>query len=258
MKNNNKKNKNKQKLNQPDKSKFVNDENLENSINPNNKSETTNEIKKVNNANTGLIHQVRKNLIVVEDKNLTSDGNFTNRSQLTSKGLYFVDNTKDRRAGPLLQSKFEGTDKQFLPVYSLKQIELKNKHALELLEKLNKNITKYNELPAIKRWQLDISTMEKLIAHPDTELYSNVMGQGREPIFLVLNRGLGNYTFPNHIGTFERNEMYNYNVYITNYILSREQMKNFDASKNSSIIYQDLFGNSHLNIGPIIGKRKKA
>jgi len=64
-----------------------------------------------------------------------------------------------------------------LPTYGTQQIVNKEKHTLEVLEKLEKNITKYNELPEDKRLQIDLTIVEGLLAHPDTELYMNVMGQ---------------------------------------------------------------------------------
>ena len=83
----------------------------------------------------------------------------------------------------------------------------------------------------------------------------NVMGQGREPIALVLNRGLGNYPLTNYIATFKRRpEICEYNSYISNYLAKAEQIKKFDDSNNSSIMYEDLVGNSHTNIGPVFGK----
>ena len=106
-----------------------------------------------------------------------------------------------------------------MPAYGIQQVTNKHKHTLEVLEKLGKNITKYNELPEAKQLQIDLTIVEGLLAHPDTELHMNVMGQGREPIALVLNRGLGNYPLQNHIGTFERRpEISEYNPYISNYL----------------------------------------
>jgi hypothetical protein len=83
----------------------------------------------------------------------------------------------------------------------------------------------------------------------------NVIGQGGEPIAIILNRGLGNYPLKNHIGTFERRpEICKYNSYISNYIAKDAQIKNFDLSNSTSITYEDLVGNSHTNIGPIFGE----
>ena len=142
-----------------------------------------------------------------------------------------------------------------MPAYGIQQVVNKDKHTLEALEKLGKNITKYNELSEDKQLQIDLTIVEGLLAHPDTELYMNVMGQGREPIAIVLNRGLGDYPLTNHIGTFERRpEICKYNPYISNYLAKPRQIENFDASNSSSITYQDLVGNSHTNIGPVFGK----
>jgi len=178
-----------------------------------------------------------------------------NPSQLTSKGRYVIDKTKDRRAAPLLQSKYEDRDKEFLPAYSPKQLTNKENHTLEVLEELNKNITKYNELPENERSQIGFTIVEGLLAQPDTELHMNVMGQGREPIVVALNRGRGDYPLPNHIATFERRpEICQYNSYISNYLAKPGQIEKFDASNSSSITYEDLVGNSHTNIGPVFGE----
>lgn len=124
-----------------------------------------------------------------------------------------------------------------------------------MLEKLKKNITKYNELPENKQLQIDLTIVEGLLAHPDTELHMNVMAQGREPIAFVLNRGLGNYPIPNHTATYERRpEISKYNAYITNYQANPKQMQAFDASNGTVINYEDLIGNVQTNIGPIFGK----
>ncbi len=142
-----------------------------------------------------------------------------------------------------------------MPAYGIQQVANKAKHTLEVFEKLGKNITKYNELPESKQFQIDITIVEGLLAHPDTELHMNVMGQGIEPIALVLNRGLGNYPLKNHISTFERRpEICEYNPYISNYLAKDSQIKNFDLSKGTLITYEDLVGNSHTNIGPVFGK----
>ena len=87
----------------------------------------------------------------------------------------------------------------------------------------------------------------------------NVMAQGREPVAMVLNRGLENYPVKNHIGTFERRpEICKYNPYISNYIATDDQIKNFDLSNSTSITYEDLVGNSHTNIGPVFGRIKSS
>ena len=166
-----------------------------------------------------------------------------------------MEKTKNRRAAPLLQSKYEDKDKEFLPAYGVQQIVKKNKHTLEVLEELGKNVTQYNELPEDRKFLVDLTIVEGLLAHPDTELHMNVMGQGREPIALILNRGLGNYPLRNHIDTFERRpEICNYNPYITNYLANNAQIKAFDLSNSTSTTYEDLVGNSHTNIGPVFGQ----
>lgn len=237
----------------PAESKFLDDVDLASDVSQN-PTEIKSQSGDVHIQNSGLI-KARNNLTPVQDDKLTPEGDFVNPSQLTSKGRSVIDKTKDRRAAPLLQSRYEGKDKEFLPAYGIQQIANKDKHTLEVLEKLGKNITKYNELPEDKRLLIDLTVVEGLLAHPDTELYMNVMGQGREPIAMVLNRGLGDYPLTNHIGTFERRpEICKYNSYISNYLAKPGQIEKFDASNSSSITYQDLVGNSHTNIGPVFGK----
>ena len=212
------------------------------------------QIEEVHHQNSGLT-KARNNLTPIEDDRLTPEGDFVHPSQLTSKGRYVIDKTKNRRAAPLLQSKYEDKDKEFLPAYSIPQITKKDNHTRQILEKLGKNLTQYDELPKNKQLEIDLTIVEELLAHPDTELHMNVMGQGREPIAMLLNRGLGTYPLQNHIGTFERRpEICKYNPYITNYLANKNQIKAFDLSKNTSISYEDLVGNSHTNIGPIFGK----
>nr|UVG41862.1 hypothetical protein [Navicula tsukamotoi] len=185
---------------------------------------------------------------------MTPEGDLINSSELTSKGRSIIDKTKDRRAGPLLQSKYENKNKKFFPAYGMHQTANKDKHTVQVLEKLGKNITKYNELSEFRQLQVDVTIVEDLLAHPQTELHMNVMGQAREPIALVLNRGLGDYPLKNHIATFERRpEIAEYNSYITNYLAYDLQIQNFDMSNGTSITYQDLVGNSHINIGPVFG-----
>lgn len=243
----------------PDESKFLDDVDLvrDDSPNPTDQhiqSETKSQAEDAHNQNSELT-KARNNLTPVKDDKLTSEGDSINPSELTSKGRSVIDKTKDRRAAPLLQSRYEDRDKEFLPAYGIQQVANKNKHTLEVLEKLGKNITKYNELPESKQLQIDLTIVEELLAHTDTELHMNVMGQGREPIALVLNRGLGDYSLQNHIGTFERrSEISEYNPYISNYLAKDSQIKGFDLSSSTSITYEDLMGNSHTNIGPVFGK----
>lgn len=128
---------------------------------------------------------------------------------------------------------------------------------MEIFKKLGKDITKYQKLPESRQRLIDFTIVESLLAHPYTEIYNNVMAQGREPVVVVLNRGLENYNYPipNHFATFERRpELFQYNYYITNYIGNDIQVENFDASANTLITYDDLVGNSQTNIGPVFGK----
>jgi len=64
-----------------------------------------------------------------------------------------------------------------MPIYYIKQIENKEKHTLEVLKALKKNITDYKELPATKRSEISIKIVEELLAHLDTEVHTNVIGQ---------------------------------------------------------------------------------
>jgi hypothetical protein len=201
------------------------------------------------------ITKERSNLSPVQDDKLTPEGHFIDSSKLTSRGRSVVDNTKERRSTPLLQSKYESKDDKFLPAYSIQQVNNKNKHTFEVLQKLNRNITKYNELAQAKKLQVDLTIVEELLAHPDTELHMNVFAQGREPIAMILNRGMGNYLIQNHIATFERRpEICKYNSYISNYVAEEQQIEKFDRSNGTSVNYEDLVGNSYTNIGPIFGK----
>lgn len=116
------------------------------------------------------------------------------------------------------------------------------------------NVTTYNQLGDNQKAAVHFDIVDRLLSHPNTELYLNVMAQGREPVFMVLNRGLGDYPIPNHMATFERRpEIGEYNPYISDYLLMRTQLENFDRSANTVIEYNDLIGNSHTNTDPIIG-----
>ena len=142
-----------------------------------------------------------------------------------------------------------------MPAYSTEQVPRKEKHGREILGQLKANMTQYNKISKHKQLQLNIDIVENLLAHPDTELHMNVMGQGREPIAFVLNRGLGNYPLQNHIATFERRpEISEYNSYITNYIAKDGQIDDFDLSNSTVTTYEDLIGKSHTNIGPVFGE----
>ena len=176
---------------------------------------------------------------------------------MTPAGRSFIDWTKNRQAGPLLQSRYENKDKEFFPAYSTKQLAEKNKHTYEILQKLGKNVTKYNELSKNEKLRVDVTIVEELLGQSDSELYTNVIRQGREPISLVLNRGLENYSLKNHIATFERRpEICEYNSYISNYISKKIQIENFDLSNSTSITYKNLIGDSYTNIGSFFGEIK--
>lgn len=217
-------------------------------------SETKNQTEDEDVQNSSLT-RARKSITYVEDDSLTPEGQFVHQSQLTSDGRYLLKVTKDRRVAPLLQSKYENSEEKFHPAYSPKQLTKKDKHTLELLKKLNKDVEEYNALSDNEKRGFDLDVVEDLLAHPESELHMNVMGQGREPIAVVVNRGQGNYPIVNHVATFERRpEISQYNPYITNYALSPIQMEKFQNSNGTSIPYDDLVGNSQINVGPVLGK----
>lgn len=231
------------------------------SINPNEVEELSQEptVEKANEnskvKNSGLT-QARKEVTVIDNDNtiIMPEGDFTNPSRLSLEGKKFIERTKCRRSSELIQSMFEDEEKEFFPVYAPKQCVGKDKHTPEILDKLKKNIQKYEQLPAEKKPSIHIYIVEKLLSHPDTEIHTNVMAQGREPVVVALNRGKGSYPIENHIATFERrDEIWKLNPYITNYFLMPYQVENFDQSANTEINFEDIFGNSKVNIGPIIG-----
>lgn len=60
------------------------------------------------------------------------------------------------------------------------------------------------------------------------------------------------------MATFERRpELYEYNHYISDYLWSPKKVEKFDNSKNTTITYQDAFGNEKTNVGPVIGTDKQ-
>lgn len=203
----------------------------------------------------GKLVKVRKEPTVVEDSQLTLEGELVNPSKLSSKGRSVTQKNRFRRSSPLIQSQYELDNKEFLPCYSVEQLDIKDYHILEILKNQGQNITEYLQLTVREKLLFDYSIIEKLLGHPKTELYTNVMAQGREPVFLILNRGLGDYPIKNHIAIFERRpELGKYDYYITNYAAKDPQIEKFDLSSNSIINYEDLLGNSKTNTGPIIGK----
>ena len=186
---------------------------------------------------------------------LTSDGDFVHSLQLAPKGRKFVSSTRERRTSPLILSKYEDKDKGLFPAYSIPQVGKKQIHTIQILERLNRDVEKYMQATENERLQFDIDIVERLLGHPETEVHMDAMGQGREPIILMLNRGLGDYPIPNHVATLERRpEICSYNTYISNYIAKESQVKDFDMSQGSETPYEDLFGNSQINVGPVFGK----
>ena len=148
----------------PADSEFLNDGNS-NSTNPDIEDKTKSQ--DVQNQNSGLTKE-RKNLRIVEGERLTPEGDVVNPSKLTPTGRSLVRITKDRRAASLLQSRYEDKDKNFLPAYSVRQIGKKDKHTLQMLKRLGKNVTKYTQLTENEQLQVDITIVEALLAHPDT------------------------------------------------------------------------------------------
>lgn len=214
---------------------------------------TTENLK--NNAKKAKLTKVRNKLVMVQDDKLTLDGEVVDFLKLSPDGKGFVISTKARITSPLLQSRYEETKQNFRPVYSPKQSQRKRLHRIQLLQKYGANITAYNQFEDSHKAAVHFDVVDRLLGHPDTELHTNVMAQAREPVFMVLNRGLGDYPVPNHIATFERRpEICEYNPYITDYFLTDAQLKNFDLSANALIKYNDLIGNVQTNIGPIIGE----
>ena len=111
-----------------------------------------------------------------------------------------------------------------------------------------------NATPA-EQQQMSFKLAENLLAHPETEVYMNAMGQGREPIVCVINRGKGGYQPANHSATFDRHPyVWQHNHYISQYVPSPKQVEDFDKSVNMSITYEDIFGNLKTNVGPVFGK----
>jgi hypothetical protein len=104
-------NKDGQIIDAPPESKFLDDVGLANDGSPNPtdqqiQSETKSQTERVNNQNSRLT-KARNNLTPVQENKLTPEGYFVNPSKLTSKGRSVINKTKNRRAAPLLQSKYE-------------------------------------------------------------------------------------------------------------------------------------------------------
>lgn len=243
------------------------DSSVDNNINQNSTKEElnqtsteieSNQTSKVK--NVGLKKAREKINVIKNDGNrITPEGDFVSPSQvkLTSEGRKYVDRTKLRRANPLVQSNFEDEEIRFYPAYSLNQSDVKYDHTKKFLELIGKDVEQFESLPKIEQRKIAIDIVEKLLENPGTEIYSNAMGQGREPIFLALNRGTEGYPVEHHAASFERRpEIWKYNSYISNYILKSNQVTRFDNSVNTTIDYKDLMGNSITNTGPIFGKDK--
>jgi len=99
----------------------------------------------------------------------------------------------------------------------------------------------------------------KLLHHPATEIYDNVIGQGREPINVAINQNGTNYPIPNHAATFERKpQLYEHNHFITQYKLRNSQVEKFDNSMETTTTYQDECRFLETNVGPVFGKEIEA
>lgn len=177
------------------------------------------------------------------------------RLKLTVEGRKTDSATSGRRVSPLIKSDFEDVEKGFFPVTSVNQLVKKDYHRRgDILNELNVSLDEYNNLSQSSKLKVSFNILENLLKHPDTEIYNNSMAQYREPVFVILNRGLGDYPIPNHAAIYERKpEIYNYNSYITDYQLKVPQVDKFDNSVNTTIEYKDSFGNQITNIGPVIG-----
>jgi hypothetical protein len=202
-------------------------------------------------------------LTIVEDQNLLPDGSLklNKQGKLTEKSKKVDYLTRSRRIQPLIKSSFEDSNKNFHPAYSGQQVWVKTKkHTVELLKKLNANITKFLKYSENTQVKVSIGIIERLLDHPDTVIYENSMLQFREPGIVALNmggNGSNSYSIPGHMATFERHpELYEYNSYISNYILKHSQIVAFDKSMNHSLTYEDVFGNLKTNIGPNVGENQ--
>lgn len=99
-----------------------------------------------------------------------------------------------------------------------------------------------------------IRLLERLLGHNATELYSKVLGQGREPIVVALNRGENGYIPANHWATFANClELGNFSAYITNYIATLDQIERFDNSSGTNYTYENLLGDSITTTGRLFG-----
>jgi hypothetical protein len=229
-------------------------------LNDNNVSETnSSNSKEVVSNQSFKARKIRKDLELVEDDNFNPEGLLnTNKSKLTKEGKSFIEKTKKRRAAPLVLSKYENPERNFFPVYSLKQRSIKGlKHTPEILRALDKNATQYDLLSPNDQAKVDFFITESLLDHHNTKIYDSAMGQAREPIFLGYNdgKGVNPYPIPNHIITFSRQPgISNLSYYITNYQAKQYQIDNFFSTNNTIINYKDLFGIDQTNIGPIFGK----
>ena len=89
-------------------------------------------------------------------------------------------------------------------MFLIQQVFEKYYHIRQKLISLDADIEKLERFSQAQQLKVSISIVELLLEHKNTEFYHNVMLQGRKPYVLALNRGLVNYTIPNHVATFER------------------------------------------------------
>jgi len=193
---------------------------------------------------------------------LTIKGTLKDSSSLTDKGRIVVDQTQTRRSTPYVQVKHNRKDfieKGFNPGWSANQLVLKRKHTLDLFGAYNYTTEIYNQLNEAEKLQLDWKVLKELLRHNDSQLFSDVMAQARERVFLVWNPGNGSYPIPNHIATFENQPtLTESHSYITNYEAKPNQIERLLESMNTSIIFEDIHGNTQTNVGPIFGKAESA
>ena len=151
----------------------------------------------------------------------------------------------------MIQSNYEDETNDFKPAYSVKQVQKKD-HTGEVLETGGKmSQSDFDKLPADEKLVLKLLSKEELLAHPDTLFYHNVTHEGKtrgghlysEPVSVAINHGFGDYKIPGHAMIFENNAAYQFDAYISDYVLSNAQLTKFNIS---------------IPIGPVIGSHQTA
>lgn len=93
--------------------------------------------------------------------------------------------------------------------------------------------SEYKQLSKNQKTTLNLQMHKKLLNHQDTIIFNNdthLSWTSREPIFIVINYGKGDYPIPGHIVMFERKDIYQYNAYISGYVLNPGQVSKFNAT----------------------------